>query len=286
MNRWVKLALGILLGIVVLFAGVSFYTMKSMGIIPNSDFDTVAPVLPKFERPAVLVFSKTNGFVHTDALSAADKMFSELAEQQGWDVHLTKNGAVHRPKLLNQFDLVVWNNVSGSVLNEKQQLALKNWIARGGGWVGVHGSGGDVKYHWPWYVETLLGTQFVGHTSQPQIQDADVLTADGGGELVSHLPARWRIAQEEWYAFETNPRDKGYDIVLTIDESSYNTDGDNWLWHNRTVGEHPLAWRHQLEAGRVFYSAIGHQAVTYDIPEYRELWAKALRWAIQEESSQ
>jgi type 1 glutamine amidotransferase len=280
MNKWLKRALGLLLGITVLGVVGIFLAMKSMGIImPNNDLDTVAPVLPVFERPAVLVFSKTNGFVHEDALPAADQMFSELAEQQGWDVYLTKNGAVHSIELLQQFDLVIWNNVSGSVLNVEQQTALKNWIEQGGGWMGVHGSGGDVKYHWPWYVNTLLGTQFVGHTSQPQFQYADVLVADAGGELVSHLSSPWRIANEEWYAFETNPRDLGYEIVLTIDESSYNTEGDNWLWHDRTEGEHPLVWRHSIGEGRAFYSAIGHQAVTYSIPEYRELWVKAMQWA-------
>jgi type 1 glutamine amidotransferase len=279
-NKWLKRSLALLLGIIVLAAGSILFALKSMGIImPNNDLDTVAPVLPVFERPAVLVFSKTNGFVHEDALPAADQMFSELAEANGWDVYLTKNGAVHSAELLDQFDLVIWNNVSGSVLSAEQQAALKNWIEQGGGWLGAHASGGDIKYHWPWYVNTLIGTQFVGHTLQPQFQDADVLVADAGGELVSHLSSPWRIANEEWYAFETNPRDLGYEIVLTIDESSYNTEGDNWLWHDRTEGEHPLVWRHQVGEGRVFYSAIGHQAVTYSIPEYRELWVKAMQWA-------
>jgi uncharacterized protein len=280
-NKWMKLGLGLLLGIVVLGAAGSYFAMKAMGIIPNNDFDTVAPAMQEFERPAMLVFSKTNGFVHTDALVAADKMFSELAADNGWDVYLTKNGAVHTPEQLAEFDLVVWNNVSGSVLNEQQQQALKTWISAGGGWVGVHGSGGDPKYHWPWYVDTLIGAQFIGHTMKPQFQDADLLPGDGGGDLVSHLPPRWNVAQEEWYAFDQNPRDKGYEIVLTIDEDSYSTAGETFFGGDRMEGEHPMAWRHEIGEGRAFYSSIGHTAATYEIPEYRELWRKALLWAAQ-----
>ncbi len=45
---------------------------------------------------------------------------------------------------------------------------------------------------------------------------------------------------------------------------------------DRMEGEHPIAWRHQLGQGKVFYSAIAHQAATYSVPEYQELIQKAI----------
>jgi type 1 glutamine amidotransferase len=281
MPKWLKLILLSLLAVLLTVgAGVYFY-LKSIGIIPKHDYDTVAPNIPHFSRPAVLVFNKTNGFRHVEALPVADQMFKELSAAHGWDVFVTDNAAVHNPGVLDKFQLVVWNNVSGDVLTAEQRNSLKQWIEAGGGWVGVHGSGGDPSYDWRWYVDTLIGAQFVGHTMSPQFQDADVLVADLTLPLTAHLPSPWNIRAEEWYAFDTSPRHKGYEILLTIDEGSYLTVGGNsWGWIDNMKGEHPLAWRHSQGEGRVFYSAIGHQPATYQIPGYRELLSKAMVWAM------
>ncbi len=138
-----------------------------------------------------------------------------------------------------------------------------------------------MNYSWRWYIDTLIGTEFIGHTLNPQFQDADVLVADPLSLLTAHLPSPWRITNEEWYAFDSNPRDKHYEIVLTIDESSYQTTGESWMGFNDHMeGEHPLAWRHSIGEGRVFYSAIGHQAETYSLPGYRQLLSKTMVWAM------
>ena len=101
--------------------------------------------------------------------------------------------------------------------------------------------------------------------------------------MTDHLPERWNIASEEWYAFDRNPRDSGSEIVLTIDEDSYITAGTKFYYSDSMEGEHPLAWRHQLGAGRVFYNSIGHRAATYSIPEFVELTRRSMQWAIDYE---
>ena len=285
MPRWLKASLLTFLALVLLLAGGLYFYGKSIGIIPSHDYETAPPTVPAFTRPAVLIFNKTNGFVHKDAIPVADVVFSELADAQGWDVFVTDNAAVHNPGVLGKFQLVIWNNVSGDVLTAEQRESLVQWLNAGGGWVGVHGSGGDTAYDWEWYVNTLIGAQFVGHTMDPQFQDAALLVSEPGTALTAHLPAPWIVPAEEWYAFASSPRDKGYEILLTIDQDSYVTTGESassWMqgWTDRMEGEHPLAWRHTLGQGRVFYSAIGHQPGTYQLPEYRQLLGKAMRWAM------
>ena len=44
---------------------------------------------------------------------------------------------------LGKFKVVVWNNVSGDVLTEDQRAAFVSYLENGGGWVGIHASGGD-----------------------------------------------------------------------------------------------------------------------------------------------
>lgn len=285
MPRWLKLSLLSVLAVVAVTAGCMYLYFKSIGIIPSHDYETEPPVMPAFTRPAVLIFNKTNGFVHKDAIPVADEVFSQLARAQGWDVFVTDNAAVHNPDVLRKFQLVVWNNVSGDVLTAAQRESLKQWLEGGGGWVGVHGSGGDTSYQWPWYVDTLLGAQFVGHTMDPQFQDAQLQVTTPGLAITEHLPSPWTVPSEEWYAFAANPRDKGYEILLTIDEDSYLTHGETtsgWMagWMDRMTGEHPLVWRHQLGQGRVFYSAIGHRPETYATSEYQQLLSAAMRWAM------
>lgn len=100
-----------------------------------------------------------------EAIPAADRMFSELAAENRWDVFVIDNAGAHSPDILGKFQLVVWNNVSGDVLTTDQRESLLQWLDAGGGWAGVHGSSGDLSYDWDWYVNALIGAQFHGHTS-------------------------------------------------------------------------------------------------------------------------
>jgi type 1 glutamine amidotransferase len=240
------------------------------------DIDDTAPELPEhIKRPSVLVFSKVNGFYHQHAVAEVKTLLDQLAQDNGWGLVHTENGAVMNAEQLARFDVVVWNNNSGTVLSEQQQQAFNDYVLDGGGFVGLHGAGGDPWYSWKWYVNELIGAQFIGHTMDPQFQDADLLVAEPHIPMLSHLPIKWTVPQEEWYAFDTNVRDKGYTVLLVMDESSYDP-------NNATMAtEHPIAWRHTMGRGRAFYSAIGHQAETYRIPEYQQLIENAVRWSGQ-----
>ena len=280
--KLLKNSLYVLIVLVVIGGPLAYFQLQSMGIISRAIYETEAPPMPDFSRPAILVLSKANGFVHVDALPAGQAMLERIAQERGWDIFLTDNAASHNARDLEKFSVVVWNNVSGDVLTEQQRADMKAWIEQGGGWVGIHASGGDFSYQWEWYVDTLIGAQFVGHTMDPQFQDAEVLVADPEFALTAHLPSPWLVPNEEWYAFDRNPRDSGYEILLTLDESSYSTSGKTFFGQDRMPGEHPIAWRRQLGEGRVLYSAIGHQGATYEIPQFQQLIANAIAWAAGE----
>ncbi len=67
--------------------------------------------------------------------------------------------------------------------------------------------------------------------------------------------------------------DVGMEILLNLNEDSY------LLGSTSMAGEYPIAWRHKLGEGRVFYTAIAHQASTYDIAEFQNLIEAAVPWA-------
>ena len=173
-------------------------------------------------------------------------------------------------------------DVSGDVLDPAQKQAFQSWLEAGGGWVGIHGSGGDPSYAWRWYVEELLGAQFVGHPMRPQFQQATLLVEDRTHPATRHLASRW-VRTDEWYSFAESPRAQGARVLVRLDESSYRPVFDLGLYErDLAMGEdHPVVWSHCPGDGRAFYSALGHQASAYAEPAHRELLEGAIAWAMR-----
>lgn len=247
-------------------------------------YETTPPKLPaQIGRPAILVFSKTNGFRHKEAIPAANAMFARMAKDNGWGYYQTENGATFSPAILSRFDAVVFNNVSGDVFTPAQRAALRGFIANGGGFVGVHGAGGDMRYNWNWYVEHLIGAQFKGHPMDPQFQSAVVRIEDVTHPATRGLPASWRRT-DEWYSFDASPRKAGYHVLATLDESTYSPKGP---WGQDLVmgKDHPIVWWHCSGKGRALYSAMGHAASAYAEPEYRGMLLGAVRWALRKDGA-
>lgn len=271
---WKKI-LAIVAAILILpvVAFIGWFYVDQAQMFRDPVLDAVAPELPAdLTSPAILVFSKTNGFRHKEGIPAGQKVLQGIADKNGWSVYITENGAVHNAEQLARFAVVIWANVSGQVLTEEQQTALRNHVENGGGFIGIHAAGDGSHKHWDWYQNTVLRADFIGHTLFPQFQTAEMNTAAIDHPVVAGLPAVWKHF-EEWYAFESSPSARGSSVLLTVDESSYDP-GDFAM-----ADEHAMAWTHPVGEGRVVYSALGHTARSFETPEYQRFLAQAIRWA-------
>ena len=133
----------IVLAVLLLLAGVLAVKLRMDGLLREAVYEIDPPGLPAdLKSPALLVFSKTNGFIHKEAIPAAQELFKQLGEANGWSVYFTDNAAVHNPQDLQRFDALVWNNVSGDVLTAEQRTAFEDYVESGGGFVGIHGAHG------------------------------------------------------------------------------------------------------------------------------------------------
>lgn len=236
-------------------------------------YDHVAPVLAApTHHPAILVFEKITGFKDVPSVEAAHKAFADMAARRGWSITFTDNGAVFNTAQLKAYDAIVWNNVSGDALTVPQEKAFQAYLAHGGGFAGVHGSGGDPIYIWDWYADTLIGARFKGHPMNPQFQAAKVVVEGPKTGIVAHLPDSWTMT-EEWYSFAASPRAKGVHVLAHLDESTYNPAS------MAMGGDHPIAWSHCLGDGRAFYTAIGHRPESYTEPNSLELLEQGVAWA-------
>lgn len=239
------------------------------------DADRPTITLPR-GKPRLLIFEKINGFRDGPSVDAARAAFQAVAQRKGWAVVVSDKAGVMTPALLRQFDAVVWNNVSGDVLTLTQRAAFKAYIEQGGGYVAVHGSSGDPSTFWPWYVDTLVGTQFAGHPMDPQFQDARIMVEGRSHPVAAGLPGEW-VMNDEWYSFTANPR-PGSSVIATLDEGSYKPGA-------LAMGDHPIAWTRCVGKGRVFYSGIGHRPETYADPHYVTMLENAVTWASSRRSA-
>ncbi len=243
----------------VLLAG---FVYKVKNGFPVS-FETEAPVIDfPVDQTRVMLFSKTTGFRHGESIEAGKKTFVELAKKNDWFLFDTEEGGVFNEVQLSQFDAVIFNNSTGRVLNDEQQIALEKYVENGGTLLGIHGAGDD-SHHWDWYVENLLGSSFSHHPLDPQLQEAEITMNDQTESLlIQGLPTTWKHT-DEWYVFFENPRSKSFSILYSIDGEKINPNG-NLLWmkdKNFGMGkDHPVAWYRNSGTGRTFYTSIGHNA--------------------------
>ncbi|MEO0473477.1 MAG: ThuA domain-containing protein [Bacteroidota bacterium] len=269
----VKRILLVLLSIILLFVAYVAYELNRAEMFKDPEFETEAPALPDdLNRPAILIFSKTNGFRHVDVIGKSQHTLETLCQANGWSFFSTENGATFRPDYLAQFDAVVWNYTSGTTLLPDQQLAFEEYMRNGGGYVGIHAAGGDPSYEWDWYVDSLLRAQFVDHPMFPQLQKAVLRLEDRSHPSTSHLPDTWMMT-DEWYNFAESPRSKGVNVLVNIDEESYKPQ------FSPMGADHPMIWHHRLGEGRVFYSALGHNPDILQFKGYRQMLSGAIAWA-------
>ncbi len=202
---------------------------------------------------SVFVFTKTEGFRH-GSIDKAYETLVDLGKDHHFELERTENSTDFNPENLKKYQLVVFLNTTGNVLNEEQQTAFEDYIQSGGSFMGIH-SATDTEYEWPWYGE-LVGAYFNGH---PNIQEARIQVLVDNHPSTTHLPNVWE-RRDEWYNFrEINPN---INVLLNLDESSYNggTNGDN----------HPIAWYHEYDGGRSFYTAAGHTEASYDEADFKQ----------------
>ncbi len=233
-------------------------------------------------KPALLVFEKINGFKDTPSVNAAHAALEAMAARKGYSIVFTDKGGAFNAKTLAQFDAVLWNNISGDVLTLSQRVAFQGFLAKGGGYIGLHGSAGDPVYFWEWYPDTLIGARFAGHPMDPQFQEARVVV-HGDHELTAGLPTEWRMT-DEWYAFKTNPKATGAKVLLSLDESTYGHKGRDG-GDLSMGGDHPIAWTKCIGKGRMFYSAIGHMPATYSHPINVRVMENGLDWALNKKKA-
>jgi glucose/arabinose dehydrogenase/type 1 glutamine amidotransferase len=233
------------------------------GALYDLDDFQISTAVPGRTEKRVLVFSRTAGFRH-DSIPEGIAALKELGKTTGITVDSTETPGQFTTNNLARYDAVVFLSTTGDVLNADQQKAFENYVATGGGYMGVHAAA-DTEYDWSFY-GGLVGAYFAGH---PQIQPATVRVEDHDHPATAHLGDEWQRT-DEWYNYRTNPRTQAK-VLATLDETTYQG--------GTMKGDHPIAWCQTYQGGRAFYTGGGHTKESYADPAFRQHLLGGLRYA-------
>jgi type 1 glutamine amidotransferase len=244
----------------------SKYCLILAGLCGSLILLSTTPPLPGpeiFAKPKVLIFSKTNGYRHA-SIPVGIAAIRKLGQDNGFTVDTTEDSLWFKPKILKQYAALIFISPTGKVFGPDEEAALQDYIHHGGGFVGVHAAT-DCEYNWQWYGD-LVGGYFKSH---PKQQQAKFNIVDKDNPATAGFPDPWEHFDELYNFKYLNP---GIKVLIKIDETSYTggANGDN----------HPMAWYHEYEGGRAFYTALGHTDETWSDPLFLHHLLAGIKYAM------
>ena len=193
-------------------------------------------------------------------------IFKPLLEREGFEVRIASTLDVYLEKdYLAGLSLIVPIWTMGQITKE-QEAGLLDAIQGGVNCAGWHGGMCDafrsnVRYQF------MTGGQWVAHPGG--IIDYRVVITRPDDPIVRGL-ADFAMHSEQYY-LHTDP---GNEVIA---HTLFAGDHEGIDWIRGTIM--PVAWKRRWGRGRVFYSALGHVAKDFDVPEARELTRRGLLWA-------
>ena len=218
------------------------------------------------DEKRILVFSKTAEFRHS-SIEAGKMALLKMGLENNFTVDTTEDASFFTEDILKQYSTVIFLNTTGDVLDYPQQADFERYIQAGGGYVGIHAAT-DTEYDWAWY-NKLVGAYFNGH---PKIQEATMNVLDKNHYATRRLQDTWS-KKDEWYNFKNIYSE--INVLLEMDESTYEGGG-----HGEE--QHPMAWFHEFDGGRAFYTGMGHTEETFEDEVFLQHLLGGIEYAIGE----
>ena len=204
---------------------------------------------------------------HTPARSA--DIVKELLTGHGFDVTLEQGTQALADPKISQLDLIV-PVITMSTIGKPELENLTSAVRRGTGLAGFHGTMCDSFRNEPEY-QFMTGGQWVSHPGN--IIDYRVDIAKPGDPIVAGIGG-FAYRSEQYY-MHVDPTNE---VLATTTFS-----GEHLDFIDGVVM--PVVWKRQYGKGRVFYSALGHTADEFAVPQMRTIFERGALWASRTEIS-
>lgn len=229
----------------------------------------------------VLVFLKPAWYRHA-SLDALGHWFQHFGWESGFNVDTTDHPEIFNADDLARYDVVVFISTTdlGNALNDDQKASLAGWYRKGHGIVALHAAA--VHHHtWDWWAD-LVGCDFNSDsvrakarlTVSPESSDHPAVRGQG--------PELW--IEEEWLCYDRSVSGRpGSSVLLRLDESTYEPVREKFQGNGgKPMGsDHPAAWCREVDGGRFFYTALGHDVRALNTPFGRQHLLGGLSWVSQ-----
>jgi type 1 glutamine amidotransferase len=225
------------------------------------------------ERPPerILYFTYSAGYRH-EVIPLSREILSQLGRNSGvFEVIASEDTSEFSAENLKRYAAVMFYTTGELPMSGAERTALLDFVRSGGGFAGVH-SATDTFYAWPDYLD-LIGGYFNGH---PWHQAVTIEVVDRSDPLVAFLGNSLQLDEEIYQISDFDYR--GSHVLLRLDPSSVDLGKPDV--HRRFYGW-PLAWTRSYGRGRVFYTALGHEASVWQDARYQRLLTNAILWSVR-----
>ena len=231
------------------------------------------------KKKKVLIFTKNGlslngkkGFVHKN-ISSSVKALEEICKLEKIETTVSEDAALFTDSNLAQYSAIIFSNANNEVFDtEGQKKAFQNFIRNGGGFAAIH-SANAVERDWPWYW-ALVGGKFKRHAPH---QKFDVIVMEKNHPSTDFLGEKWAVNDECYYSNNLNP---DIHVLLAADMTTVE-DPKKLEYPSDFFGDYfPLCWSHEFDGGRQWYTALGHDAETYDDPVFRKHLRGGILWVL------
>jgi type 1 glutamine amidotransferase len=224
---------------------------------------------------SILIYTRNGeGYVH-DNIAASVQALEEICKVLGIKTEHTDNPEIFDSGKLNTFDAIVFSNSNNEAfLTQEQRDNFQKFIRSGKGFMAIHSANASER-ECDWYA-SLVGGRFVRH---PLLQSFDINVIDKEHISTKHLPGIWSWEDECYYSDHLNP---AIHILLAADLTTVE-DAEKASYPGTVFGNlFPLAWCHEFEGSRVFFTALGHKIEYYKDENFRKHLEGGIVWIMGE----
>jgi uncharacterized protein len=188
-----------------------------------------------------------------------------LLRQDGVEPVIENTTEAFADPKLSEFSLIV-PIVTMSTIEKEELEGLLKAVESGVGMAGFHGGMADsfrqeVKYQF------MIGGQWVAHPGG--IIDFTVNVTRHDDPIMQGIED-FPFRSEQYYMHV----DVNNEVLAT---TTFSDQYCNWIKDHVS----PVVWKRRHGKGRIFYSALGHQAHEFDVPQMKTIFQRGMRWAIR-----
>ena len=266
-------------------AAASFMLNESDRARIESALPAKAPAQPLKPR-RLLIFTRNVGYGGHPSMAYANEAFTLMGRKTGaFETEVSDDPNVFQRSSLTNLDAVFFNNTVGNCFtNADLRRNLVEFVLRGGGLLGVHGT--TVAFmNWPGAIEDwpefgfLIGARGANH------KDSDervwLKLDDPESPLLQCFGGRgFEYADEFFRPQGTYSRDR-VRVLLTIDTTK--TDPNKGQARGncyRADNDYAVAWIRSYGRGRVFYCTIAHNPYVFRDEKMLRFYLAAAQFAL------